>query len=103
MKYLINPNGYFFAIEDDVAPPLDTDKLVAAGCRFFILKEEMYAAVMIDTDQDLDEIEGGEMVISTQNGGDPVCIDARGTIDYIADSVEYQRGGIEEYLIDYVL
>lgn len=99
--YIINPMGYFFEVLGDV--PLVPEHLKAAGCEVCPNRHIMYESICTTTGLDLDEVGGMELVIRYDHQGRLICVEARGPIDYIEDSNEYQRGGLLEYIVEWEL
>lgn len=102
--YVVNGNGYFFEVLDEV--PLDPARLI--DCQVLDSLVALYEASSAITGVEVDELEGLEMVIRYRYlgaNGAPyhlTCLGDRGEVEHIEDTVEYQRGGLEEYLSDYV-
>lgn len=95
--YIINPSNHFFVVK----APVDVDALRAGGCEVHNNLGLLYESVVATTGQELDEIDGGEFVIDRGPDNRLRCVDARGVVDHIEDSNEFQRGGLEEYINDY--
>lgn len=99
--YIINPMGYFFEVVEGI--PLSLEDLQQAGCEVCPNKAIMYESLMNTAGYDLDEIEGMELVIKLDHQGRLICVEARGPIEYITDSNDYQRGGMTEFITEWEL
>lgn len=97
--YILNGNNHFFIVK----VPVDVAKLRQNGCMAFGTLNQLYEAVRDETEQELDEVEGAEFVIDIDSNDRLRCVDARGMIEYLSDTIEFQRGGLAEYIYDYQL
>ncbi len=92
--FVMNANSYFFVIED-----IDINKEDFVNCRFFDNVNDLYEAHVEATGVDLDEIEGGELVIKYLPNKGICMIEARGFIEMRGMTIEEIGKEISEYII----
>ena len=97
MKYLLNKDGYFFHIEDDVE--LDMNKTL--GCSLYASEEDLREAACRVTGCENDEL-GIAFEIEMRNGNPMINDQADFFYDFIADEASMGKDvTIEEYLSNF--
>lgn len=115
--YVVNPNGYLFAIRPEVLPTLDLNYLAASDCGSTeTLSEAIAEAVLVTGCADAAELVGGcepeelnglcaqlPNTLKLDDEGAVIDVDARGCVHRIQPTDDEDRYPVENYIADYTL